>query len=136
MVLPAAHGQHGACAGTMFLPQKPYMPLGSLRAQLCFPRLPSCESDDQLRSVQLPHPLSPVHWPYLLRVHRPYCACVVCGASAIGQRSRTELIPAVPFVVCCTLLQVLCAVKLDDLCERVGGLDAGPQNLGFLETCF
>ena len=76
MVLPAAHGQHGACAGTMFLPQKPYMPLGSLRAQLCFPRLPSCESDDQLRSVQLPPPPPPVCSLSFPCIDRIYCAYI------------------------------------------------------------
>jgi hypothetical protein len=33
----------------MFIPQKPYMLLGSLREQLCYPQDPEAFSDDQLR---------------------------------------------------------------------------------------
>jgi len=35
----------------MFIPQKPYMLLGSLREQLCYPQPPDRFSDDQLRHV-------------------------------------------------------------------------------------
>jgi len=35
----------------MFIPQKPYMLLGSLREQLCYPQDPEAFSDDQLRHV-------------------------------------------------------------------------------------
>ena len=35
----------------MFIPQKPYMLLGSLREQLCYPQAPEAFSDDQLRHV-------------------------------------------------------------------------------------
>ncbi len=38
-------------ADLLFIPQKPYMILGSLREQLCYPLDPSRFSDEQLRSV-------------------------------------------------------------------------------------
>ena len=47
----------------MFIPQKPYMLLGSLREQLCYPQSPELFSDDQLR-----HVLEEVRLPEL--VHR------------------------------------------------------------------
>ncbi|MEB3265498.1 MAG: ABC transporter ATP-binding protein/permease [Cyanobacteriota bacterium] len=47
----------------LFIPQKPYMLLGSLREQLCYPQPSDCFSDDQLR-----HVLAEVRLPEL--VHR------------------------------------------------------------------
>jgi putative ATP-binding cassette transporter len=47
----------------MFIPQKPYMLLGSLREQLCYPQPPDRFGDDQLR-----HVLEQVRLPEL--VHR------------------------------------------------------------------
>jgi putative ATP-binding cassette transporter len=47
----------------MFIPQKPYMLLGSLREQLCYPQPPDRFSDEQLR-----HVLEEVRLPEL--VHR------------------------------------------------------------------
>ncbi|MEB3349345.1 MAG: ABC transporter ATP-binding protein/permease [Cyanobacteriota bacterium] len=47
----------------LFIPQKPYMLLGSLREQLCYPQPSACFSDDQLR-----HVLAEVRLPDL--VHR------------------------------------------------------------------
>jgi putative ATP-binding cassette transporter len=47
----------------MFIPQKPYMLLGSLREQLCYPQPPERFGDDQLR-----HVLEEVRLPEL--VHR------------------------------------------------------------------
>ena len=38
-------------AQIMFLPQKPYMPIGTLREQLCFPKSPDSFSDAQLFEV-------------------------------------------------------------------------------------
>jgi putative ATP-binding cassette transporter len=46
----------------MFIPQNPYMLLGSLRQQLCYPQDPAAFSDDQLR-----HVLGEVLLPDLLR---------------------------------------------------------------------
>jgi putative ATP-binding cassette transporter len=46
----------------MFIPQKPYMLLGSLREQLCYPQSPEKFSDDQLR-----HVLEQVRLPDLVR---------------------------------------------------------------------
>ena len=46
----------------MFIPQKPYMLLGSLREQLCYPQSPDKFSDDQLR-----HVLEQVRLPDLVR---------------------------------------------------------------------
>ncbi len=46
----------------MFIPQKPYMLLGSLREQLCYPQSPDNFSDDQLR-----HVLEQVRLPDLVR---------------------------------------------------------------------
>ena len=46
----------------MFIPQKPYMLLGSLREQLCYPQPPDRFSDDQLR-----HVLEEVRLPELVR---------------------------------------------------------------------
>ena len=46
----------------MFIPQKPYMLLGSLREQLCYPQATSLFSDDQLR-----HVLEEVRLPDLVR---------------------------------------------------------------------
>ena len=46
----------------MFIPQKPYMLLGSLREQLCYPQSPDKFSDDQLR-----HVLEQVRLPELVR---------------------------------------------------------------------
>jgi putative ATP-binding cassette transporter len=46
----------------MFIPQKPYMLLGSLREQLCYPQAPDKFSDDQLR-----HVLEQVRLPDLVR---------------------------------------------------------------------
>jgi vitamin B12/bleomycin/antimicrobial peptide transport system ATP-binding/permease protein len=50
-------------ADLLFIPQKPYMLLGSLREQLCYPQEPDRFSDDQLR-----HVLKEVRLPEL--VHR------------------------------------------------------------------
>ncbi|MFM7636154.1 MAG: ABC transporter ATP-binding protein/permease, partial [Cyanobacteriota bacterium] len=46
----------------MFIPQKPYMLLGSLREQLCYPQDPGRFSDDQLR-----HVLTQVRLPELVQ---------------------------------------------------------------------
>ena len=46
----------------MFIPQKPYMLLGSLKEQLCYPQAPEAFSDDQLR-----HVLEEVALPDLVR---------------------------------------------------------------------
>jgi putative ATP-binding cassette transporter len=46
----------------MFIPQKPYMLLGSLREQLCYPQATNLFSDDQLR-----HVLEEVRLPDLVR---------------------------------------------------------------------
>ena len=35
----------------MFVPQHPYLPLGTLRATLCYPRAPATVSDDRLCTV-------------------------------------------------------------------------------------
>ena len=61
---PASSGQvHRPPVGElMFIPQKPYMLLGSLREQLCYPQAPEAFSDDQLR-----HVLGEVLLPDLLR---------------------------------------------------------------------
>jgi putative ATP-binding cassette transporter len=50
---PAATGQveRPPVGELMFIPQKPYMLLGSLREQLCYPQAPEAFSDDQLRHV-------------------------------------------------------------------------------------
>ena len=49
---PAAGAVERPPAGDLlFIPQKPYMLLGSLREQLCYPQDPSRFSDDQLRHV-------------------------------------------------------------------------------------
>jgi putative ATP-binding cassette transporter len=50
---PAAAGtvQRPPVGELMFIPQKPYMLLGSLREQLCYPQPPDRFSDDQLRHV-------------------------------------------------------------------------------------
>ena len=46
----------------LFIPQKPYMLLGSLREQLCYPQSPDRFSDDQLR-----HVLEQVYLPDLIQ---------------------------------------------------------------------
>jgi len=50
---PAAAGQvfRPPVGDLMFIPQKPYMLLGSLREQLCYPQTPDRFSDEQLRHV-------------------------------------------------------------------------------------
>lgn len=50
---PASSGQleRPPVKELMFTPQKPYMLLGSLREQLCYPQAPEAFSDDQLRHV-------------------------------------------------------------------------------------
>jgi len=50
---PASTGQleRPPMGELMFIPQKPYMLLGSLREQLCYPQAPEAFSDDQLRHV-------------------------------------------------------------------------------------
>ncbi|MCP9917349.1 ABC transporter ATP-binding protein/permease [Cyanobium sp. ATX 6F1] len=49
---PAAGSiQRPALADLLFIPQKPYMILGSLREQLCYPLQPDRFSDDHLRNV-------------------------------------------------------------------------------------
>ena len=50
---PAASGsvQRPPLAELLFIPQKPYMILGSLREQLCYPQDPARFSDEHLRSV-------------------------------------------------------------------------------------
>ena len=50
---PASSGQvqRPPVGELMFIPQKPYMLLGSLREQLCYPQDPETFSDDQLRHV-------------------------------------------------------------------------------------
>jgi putative ATP-binding cassette transporter len=50
---PASSGQvqRPPVGELMFIPQKPYMLLGSLREQLCYPQDPEAFSDDQLRHV-------------------------------------------------------------------------------------
>ena len=50
---PASTGQveRPPMGELMFIPQKPYMLLGSLREQLCYPQDPEAFSDDQLRHV-------------------------------------------------------------------------------------
>lgn len=62
---PAAAGtvERPPLAELLFIPQKPYMILGSLREQLCYPMQPERFSDDHLRSV-----LEEVRLPEL--VHR------------------------------------------------------------------
>jgi putative ATP-binding cassette transporter len=61
---PASSGQvqRPHVGELMFIPQKPYMLLGSLRQQLCYPQDPAAFSDDQLR-----HVLGEVLLPDLLR---------------------------------------------------------------------
>ena len=61
---PASSGQvqRPPVGELMFIPQKPYMLLGSLRQQLCYPQDPEAFSDDQLR-----HVLGEVLLPDLLR---------------------------------------------------------------------
>jgi putative ATP-binding cassette transporter len=57
-------------AGVMFLPQKPYLTIGTLREQLCYPSAPGTFSDDACRRVLaacgLPHLLTALdeeqHW--------------------------------------------------------------------------
>jgi len=50
---PASAGQieRPPVGDLMFIPQKPYMLLGSLREQLCYPQTPDRFSDEQLRHV-------------------------------------------------------------------------------------
>ena len=50
---PAARGevQRPPLSELLFIPQKPYMILGSLREQLCYPQEPQRFSDEHLRSV-------------------------------------------------------------------------------------
>ncbi|MCP9801612.1 ABC transporter ATP-binding protein/permease [Synechococcus sp. RedBA-s] len=59
----AGHVQRPPVGELMFIPQKPYMLLGSLREQLCYPQPADRFSDDQLR-----HVLEEVRLPDL--VHR------------------------------------------------------------------
>lgn len=61
---PAAAGtvERPPLAELLFIPQKPYMILGSLREQLCYPQQPERFSDDHLRSV-----LEEVRLPELVR---------------------------------------------------------------------
>jgi putative ATP-binding cassette transporter len=61
---PAAAGsvERPPLAELMFIPQKPYMLLGSLREQLCYPQSTDRFSDDQLR-----HVLEEVRLPELVR---------------------------------------------------------------------
>jgi putative ATP-binding cassette transporter len=60
---PAAEGtvQRPPTSELMFIPQKPYMLLGSLREQLCYPQPPERFSDSQLR-----HALEEVRLPELV----------------------------------------------------------------------
>jgi putative ATP-binding cassette transporter len=60
---PAAEGsvQRPPISELMFIPQKPYMLLGSLREQLCYPQPPERFSDSQLR-----HALEEVRLPELV----------------------------------------------------------------------
>ena len=61
---PAASGQvlRPPIGDLMFIPQKPYMLLGSLREQLCYPQNPDRFSDEQLR-----HVLEQVRLPELVK---------------------------------------------------------------------
>jgi putative ATP-binding cassette transporter len=61
---PAASGQvlRPPVGDLMFIPQKPYMLLGSLREQLCYPQNPDRFSDEQLR-----HVLEQVRLPELVK---------------------------------------------------------------------
>ncbi len=61
---PAASGQveRPPVGELMFIPQKPYMLLGSLREQLCYPQLPDRFNDSQLR-----HVLAEVRLPELVQ---------------------------------------------------------------------
>ncbi|MFM9109393.1 MAG: ABC transporter ATP-binding protein/permease [Prochlorococcaceae cyanobacterium] len=61
---PAARGsvERPPLGELLFIPQKPYMLLGSLREQLCYPQPSDCFSDDQLR-----HVLAEVRLPELAR---------------------------------------------------------------------
>lgn len=47
----AGHVERPGEGELLFIPQKPYMLLGSLREQLCYPQQPERFSDDQLRHV-------------------------------------------------------------------------------------
>jgi len=47
----AGHVQRPDVGELLFIPQKPYMILGNLREQLCYPQQPQRFSDDHLRSV-------------------------------------------------------------------------------------
>lgn len=58
----AGHVQRPPMGELMFIPQKPYMLLGSLREQLCYPQPADRFSDDQLR-----HVLEEVRLPELVR---------------------------------------------------------------------
>lgn len=73
-----------------FVPQKPYMPLGTLRQQLLFPlseddagRGADGVSDAELRSLA-----SQVRLPSALRANRRFCAapcaCAVCSGRSFA----------------------------------------------------
>jgi len=62
--LSSGQGQRPPVGELMFIPQKPYMLLGSLREQLCYPQDPVAFSDDQLRHVLEEVLLPDLLWRY------------------------------------------------------------------------